>query len=53
MAKRVYFAFHYKDVSDFRANVVRNHNFVGGVRTAGYYDHSIWEEAQKTSPLAL
>src|SRR6202047_946436 len=53
MAKRVYFAFHYQDVIDFRANVVRKHNFIGGVESAGYYDHSIWEEAKKTSPLAL
>ena len=53
MAKRVYFAFHYQDVVDFRANVVRNHNFLGGVEAAGYYDYSIWEEAKKTSPLAL
>src|ERR1700722_2705848 len=53
MAKRVYFAFHYQDVSDFRANVVRKHNFLGGVESAGYYDHSIWEEARNTSPLAL
>jgi hypothetical protein len=53
MAKRVYFAFHYQDVIDFRANVVRKHNFTGGVESAGYYDHSIWEEAKKTSPLAL
>ena len=47
MAKRVYFAFHYQDVIDFRANVVRKHNFTGGVETAGYYDHSIWETAKK------
>ena len=53
MAKRVYFAFHYQDVCDFRANVVRNHNFIGGIQAAGYYDHSIWEDAKKTSPLAL
>lgn len=53
MAKRVYFAFHYQDVIDFRANVVRKHNFTGGVETAGYYDHSIWEEAKNTNPLAL
>lgn len=53
MAKRVYFAFHYQDVIDFRANVVRNHNFLGGVDAAGYYDHSIWEDLKKTSPLAL
>jgi hypothetical protein len=53
MAKRVYFAFHYQDVIDFRANVVRKHNFAEGVESAGYYDHSIWEEAKKTSPEAL
>jgi hypothetical protein len=53
MAKRVYFAFHYQDVIDFRANVVRKHNFLGGVEAAGYYDHSIWEDAKKTSALAL
>jgi hypothetical protein len=52
VAKRVYFAFHYQDVIDFRANVVRKHNLLG-VESAGYYDHSIWEEAKKTSPLAL
>jgi len=49
MAKRVYFAFHYQDVIDFRANVVRKHNFTGGVEAAGYYDHSIWEEAKNTN----
>jgi hypothetical protein len=53
MAKRVYFAFHYQDVIDFRANVVRKHNFTRGVESAGYYDHSIWEETKKTSPSAL
>lgn len=53
MAKRVYFAFHYQDVKDFRANVARNHNVAGGVESAGYYDHPIWEEARNTSPLAM
>ncbi len=53
MSKRVYFGFHYQDVIDFRANVVRNHNFTGGVEAAGYYDHSIWETAKNTNPLAL
>jgi hypothetical protein len=53
MPKCVYFAFHYQDVLDFRANVVRNHNFVEGVESAGYYDYSIWEDAKNTSPLAL
>jgi hypothetical protein len=53
MAKRIYFAFHYQDVIDFRANVVRKHNFIEGVKSAGYYDHSIWEVAKQTSPAAL
>src|SRR5258708_37228326 len=53
MPKRVYFAFHYQDVVDFRANVVRKHNFAEGVKAAGYYDYSIWEEGKKTSPSAL
>ncbi|MDR4485644.1 MAG: TIR domain-containing protein [Nitrospirales bacterium] len=53
MAKRIYFAFHYQDVIDFRANVVRKHNFTGGVKAAGYYDHSIWEESKKRGDIAL
>jgi hypothetical protein len=53
MAKRIYFAFHYDDVINFRANVVRKHNFAEGVESAGYYDHSIWETAKSTNPLAL
>jgi hypothetical protein len=53
MAKRVYFAFHYQDVIDFRANVVRKHNALQGVEHAGYYDASIWEETKKRGELAL
>ena len=53
MAKRVYFAFHYQDVVDFRANVVRKHNALQGVDNAGYYDHSIWEESKRQGPVAL
>jgi hypothetical protein len=53
MAKRVYFAFHYQDVIDFRANVVRNHNGLSSSQEAGYFDGSIWETAKKTSDLAL
>lgn len=52
MAKRVFFSFHYQDVIDFRANVVRNHKLTKG-NNAGYFDASIWEEAKKTSDLAL
>jgi hypothetical protein len=53
MAKRVYFALDYEDVSDFRANVVRKHNFASGVEKAGYFDASVWEEAKKQDPTSL
>lgn len=53
MAKRVYFAFDYQDVIEFRANVVRNHNALTDAQKAGYFDASIWETAKKTSDLAL
>lgn len=54
MAKRVFFSFHYKDVSDFRANVVRNHWTMKPDREiSGYYDASIWESAQKQGNVAL
>lgn len=53
MAKRVYFAFHYQDVIDFRANVVRNHNGLTNAQEAGYFDASIWEESKKTGDIAL
>lgn len=54
MARRVYFAFHYQDVIDFRANVVRNHWLTKSDReAAGFYDASIWEEAKKKGELAL
>ena len=52
MVKRVFFSFHYQDVIDFRVNVVRNHKLTKG-NNAGYFDASIWEEAKKTSELAL
>lgn len=54
MVKKVFFSFHYKDVIDFRANLVRKHWVVKADREeAGYFDASIWEEAQKTSDLGL
>lgn len=44
MAKRVFFSFHYQDVIDFRANVVRNHWMTKPDREeAGYFDASIWK----------
>ena len=54
MAKRVFFSFHYQDVIDFRANVVRNHWLTKSDREdAGFFDASIWETAKRTSSLAL
>ncbi|MGB3727595.1 MAG: TIR domain-containing protein [Glaciecola sp.] len=54
MAKRVFFSFHYQDVIDFRANVVRNHwKLKPNRESAGYFDASVWEEAQKKGSLAL
>lgn len=48
MAKRVFFSFHYHDVAEFRANVVRNHWMTKPDREeAGYFDASIWESAKK------
>jgi hypothetical protein len=52
MRKRVYFSFCYKDVENFRVNVVRNSNKIAETGT-GYYDHSIWEEAKNTSAESL
>jgi len=54
MAKRVFFSFHYQDVIDFRANVVRNHWMTKPDReAAGFFDASIWETAKKTGSMAV
>lgn len=54
MAKRVFFSFHYQDVIDFRANVVRNHWMTKPDREeAGYFDASIWENARRQGEEAL
>jgi hypothetical protein len=54
MAKRVFFSFHYQDVIDFRANVVRQHWLTKPDRdAAGFFDASIWETAKKTNPSAV
>lgn len=54
MAKRVFFSFHYQDVSDFRANVVRNHWVAKDDREdAGFFDASIWEESKKKGDAEL
>lgn len=54
MAKRVFFSFHYQDVIDFRANVVRQHWLTKPDReAAGFFDASIWESAKKSGSVAL
>ncbi len=46
MARHIFFSFHYKDVADFRANVVRNSWLTKDKRNKDiFYDGSIWEEA--------
>jgi len=52
MARRVFFSFHYQDVIDFRANVVRNHKITKD-DNSGYFDASIWESAKKQGEVAL
>jgi MTH538 TIR-like domain (DUF1863) len=52
MAKRVFFSFHYQDVIDLRANVVRNHGLTKG-NSAGFFDHSLWESVKRAGPTAL
>jgi len=54
MARSVYFAFHYQDVIDFRANVVRNHWVTKEHRdAAGFFDASLWEEAENKGDIGL
>ncbi len=49
MAKRVFFSFHYQDVKDFRANVVRNHWLTKEDREdAGFFDGSVWEATKRS-----
>ena len=53
MARRVFFSFHYDDVT--RANVVRNSDQIirQYEQAARFYDKSLWEEAKKQGPLAI
>jgi hypothetical protein len=53
MARSVFFSFHYKDVSSFRANVVRNSWLTMRNRTAKFIDKSMWEEAERKGSDAL
>jgi hypothetical protein len=54
MAKRVFFSFHYQDIIEFRANVVRNHwRLKPNRESAGYFDASIWEKAKKEGDIGI
>lgn len=54
MAKRVFFSFHYQDVIDFRANVVRQSWVTKADREeAGYFDASLWESSQRKGDASL
>jgi len=54
MAKRVFFSFHYQDVVDFRANVVRMHSTTKPEREdIGFFDASLWEETKRSGKVAL
>lgn len=54
MAKRVFFSFHYQDVIDFRANVVRQSWVTKPDREeAGYFDASLWEDSKKKGDSSL
>lgn len=46
MGRNVYFSFHYQDVVDFRANVVRN-SWKFRQKGNSFRDESIWEEAKE------
>ena len=48
MARRVYFAFHYRDVASFRANVVRNSWVTKPDKEgAGFWDAADWEKLKR------
>jgi len=52
MARRVFFIFHYeRDI--WRANVVRNSWVTKEREAAGFWDASLWEEAQKKGEEAI
>ena len=54
MAKHVFFSFHYQDVIDFRANVVRQHWLTKPDReAAGFFDASIWENAELSGDIGI
>ena len=53
MTRRIYFSFHYQDVIDLRANVVRNHWVTRTRGEAGFFDASIWGNAKRRGDTAV
>lgn len=52
MARRTFFSFHYQ-LDIWRANVVRNSWVTQDRESAGFFDASLWEEAQKKGDAAI
>ncbi len=44
MARKVFFSFHYDDIMN--ANIVRNSGQFKPTKETGFYDSSLWEDAQ-------
>lgn len=54
MARKAFFSFHYQDVIDFRANVVRQHWLTKPDReAAGFFDSSIWGNAKLSGDIGI
>ena len=51
MARHVFFSFHYDDIMN--ANIVRNSGEFKPTRETGFYDASLWEEAQTKGHTAI
>ena len=51
MARRVFFSFHYADIMN--ANIVRNSGQFKPTVETGFYDASLWEQAQTQGDAAI
>ena len=51
MARRVFFSFHYADIMN--ANIVRMSGQFKPTSETGFYDKSLWEEAETKGKAAL
>jgi len=50
MGRKIYFAFDYRDVEQFRVNVVRNSSVIGDLE---FQDSSLWEKAKNQGDQAI